>query len=210
MRIERNGKRRRLGRYLPGQSGTVEATIALPSVQALFTAPEIDPFSPHYDEYEDRIAIDGLAFELQADQLPSSVRATFLLPSAAIDGETAERVRDAVRRYCAKRLRTLDTEIRRVDRHGLVTLVLGFLAVIVLNAIARALANDTDDLVLAISDGLQVVSWVTLWFPVNLLVYDRWYYRREHKVYRLLEGMEISLAPYDPRPSVPAGRSTER
>ena len=26
----------------------------------------------------------------------------------------------------------------------------------------------------------------------------------------LLEGMEISLAPYDPRPSVPAGRSTER
>ena len=40
---------------------------------------------------------------------------------------------------------------------------------------------------LAISDGLQVVSWVTLWFPVNLLVYDRWYYRREHKVYRLIE-----------------------
>ena len=87
-----------------------------------------------------------------------------------------------------------------------------FLAVIVLNASARALANDTDDLVLAISDGLQVVSWVTLWFPVNLLVYDRGGTTGgSTRCTGVLEGMEITWR----RTTVLArarlaGRSTER
>jgi len=36
---------------------------------------------------------------------------------------------------------------------------------------------------------------VTLWFPINLLVYDRWYARRDQKIYEAMLGMEIALAP---------------
>jgi hypothetical protein len=209
VRIERNAApRRSLRRLAPGRRADVDVTIALPSAEALFESPEVDPFSPRYAEYEDRAALDALAFELQADRLPACVHATLVLPSDALEPGLVERIPDAVRRYCARRVSVLDTEVRRVNRHGVIALVIGFLAVIALNAVARTLSDATDDVLLAISDGLQVVSWVTLWFPINLLVYDRWYYRRERRVYRLLGSMPVTIVPDDARPPAPAGRST--
>ena len=51
---------------------------------------------------------------------------------------------------------------------------------IVLNGTVGALgtpeAGTVED---ALSAGLQVAAWVALWFPINLLVYDRWYYVRD-------------------------------
>ena len=208
MRIERNAPKRRLRRFLPGRRGETHVDIALPSPDALFAAPEIDPFSPRYDDFEDRAAIDALAFELQADRIPAGLTATFRLPEAELEPGLEERVQAAIGRYCAKKVAGLDLELRRVYRHGFFALLVGFLAVIVLNSAARALADETDDLLQALSDGLQVISWVTLWFPVNLLVYDRWYYKREQQVYRVIGEMAITVRPDEARSPALADRST--
>ena len=106
-----------------------------------------------------------------------------------------QRIRDAVARYCRVKLAALDIELRKTTQLGFRTLVIGFLAVIVLNAASRQLDNSKNEIVLAISQGLSIVSWVTLWFPVNLLLYDRWYYRRDQAVYRTLLAMEITVRP---------------
>jgi hypothetical protein len=37
-------------------------------------------------------------------------------------------------------------------------------------------------------------GWVILWVPIGLLVYDRWYYSRDRKIYRRMEDMEIRIA----------------
>jgi hypothetical protein len=50
---------------------------------------------------------------------------------------------------------------------------------------------------------------VTLWFPINVLVYDQWYSRRDRGVYRHILEMEITVAPLA-QPPLPADRSTER
>jgi hypothetical protein len=34
---------------------------------------------------------------------------------------------------------------------------------------------------------------VILWVPIGLLVYDRWYYSRDRKIYGRMQGMEIRV-----------------
>jgi hypothetical protein len=34
---------------------------------------------------------------------------------------------------------------------------------------------------------------VILWVPISLLVYDRWYYNRDRKVYERLQDIEIEV-----------------
>jgi hypothetical protein len=79
--------------------------------------------------------------------------------------------------------------------------VLGFLVVLVLNAIARPLDSSDDNTLQSISLGLQAASWVVLWLPVNLLVYDRWYARRDQAIYREILEMDVSVVPGRNRPS---------
>ncbi len=66
---------------------------------------------------------------------------------------------------------------------------------LVLNGIARPLESSSNEILELLSTGLSIAAWVTLWFPINLLVYDRWYARRDQKIYEAMLGMEIALAP---------------
>jgi len=49
----------------------------------------------------------------------------------------------------------------------------------------------------ALSTGLQTVAWVILWFPINLLIYDRWYYRRDQRAYEKLRDLALTVRPQE-------------
>ncbi|HSE82267.1 MAG TPA: hypothetical protein VLA87_11360 [Gaiellaceae bacterium] len=106
-----------------------------------------------------------------------------------------QRAAEAVRRYCRVRIADLERNIREVTRHGIRALLVGLLAVLVLNALARPLETSGDSLLELFAEGLQVTSWVILWVPIGLLVYDRWYYTRDRKVYARMEELEWSVVP---------------
>ncbi len=92
------------------------------------------------------------------------------------------RARGAMERYCRRKIALVDDEIEASRRFGYRSLAWGFVAVIVLNGLAEAIDDDWDP----IAAGLSVASWVILWVPVNLLVYDLYYYRRDRRAYRAL------------------------
>jgi hypothetical protein len=123
-----------------------------------------------------------------------------VLPAPAIAPDLEQRAADAVRRYCAVKLSELGDDLRQLERHGWRMLIAGLVAVLVLNTIAKPLQDSSDSILELIADGLQIAAWVTLWVPINLLVYDRWYSRRDQQIYRELRAMEISIVPEDERP----------
>ena len=92
------------------------------------------------------------------------------------------RAREAMVRYCRRKIALVDDEIESSRRFGYRSLLWGLLAVLVLNGLAEAIDDDWDP----IASGLSVASWVILWVPVNLLVYDLFYYRRDRRAYRAL------------------------
>jgi hypothetical protein len=103
--------------------------------------------------------------------------------------DAAERVRAAMRRYCRRKIALIDDEIESSRRFGQRALLWGLLAVVVLNGLAEAIDDDWDP----IAAGLSVASWVILWVPVNLLIYDLFYLRRDRRAYRALLDAPVAV-----------------
>jgi hypothetical protein len=171
------------------QRGDLEITLRLPTLENLFVAPSMSPFSPEYETYGDLSGVDAIAARLRGEQPGSRVVVTLELPAEVVEPSLERRTADALARYCHVKLRALDQDIREVTRHGTRALLLGLVAVLFLNGIASSLETSGDSLLEAIAEG-----WVILWVPIGLLVYDRWYYSRDRKIYRRMEDMEIRIA----------------
>jgi hypothetical protein len=177
------------------QRGNLEITLRLPSLENLFVAPSLSPFSPEYETYGDLSGVDAVAARLRGEKPGSRVVVTLELPAEVVEPSLEQRTADALARYCHVKLRALDQDIREVTRHGTRALLLGLVAVLFLNGIASSLETSGDSLLEAIAEGLRVTAWVILWVPIGLLVYDRWYYSRDRKIYRRMEEAQIRIAP---------------
>ena len=173
----------------------VEITLQLPALANLFVAPDLDPFSPEYETYGDRPGVDVIASRLRSEKARGRIRAIVELPAEAIEPGVEQQAAAAVGRYCSVKQEGLERDLRDVTRHGLRALLFGLFAVLVLNGLARPLANSEDSLLELVAEGLQITSWVILWVPISLLVYDRWYYNRDRKVYEQMRELEIRVVP---------------
>jgi hypothetical protein len=177
------------------QRGDLEITLPLPSLENLFVAPSLSPFSPEYETYGDLSGVDAVAARLRGEKPGPRLVVTLELPAEVIEPSLEQRTADALATYCHVKLRALDRDIREVTRHGTRALLLGLVAVLFLNGIASSLETSGDSLLEAIAEGLRVTAWVILWVPIGLLVYDRWYYSRDRKIYRRMEEMQIKIVP---------------
>jgi hypothetical protein len=171
-----------------------EITLKLPTLANLFVAPDLDPFSPEYEAYGDQSGIDVIVSHLR-ERPGGRVRSIVELPAGEVEPGLDERAGDALGKYCKVKLAGLERSLQEVTRHGVRSLVVGLVAVLVLNGIARRLDQSDDTLLELVAEGLQITSWVILWVPISLLVYDRWYYSRDRKIYRRVEEMEIRVVP---------------
>jgi hypothetical protein len=173
----------------------VEITLPLPALENLFVAPDLDPLSSDYEVYGDRSGTDRIVSRLRTERPSARIQATVELPADAVRPGVEQQAADAVGRFCRVKLERLDEDLHEVTRHGIRALLFGLFAVLVLSALSRPLERSGDSLLEVVAEGLQVTSWVILWVPIGLLVYDRWYYSRDRKIYRRLQDLEIRIVP---------------
>ncbi len=168
-------------------------------IEHLFEDPHPDPFAPDQADYDPRPGLVQMVSAVQQAKRKAPVKVTVELPPRNVTPDVQERARAALARECRRRLAVLENEVDSVRRLGIRTLLWGLLAVIVLNGTVGALgtpeAGTVED---ALSAGLQVAAWVALWFPINLLVYDRWYYVRDQRAYTTLRDLPLRVVPRSP------------
>jgi hypothetical protein len=210
VRIERNEAGRRSLWPPFRRRYDVELTLPLRTIEHLFTAPGLDPFSPDYETYADKPGIETIAFVLDTEPRVRRVTAILELPTGSVDPELEQRTIDAVARYCRAKIAELDLELLRIKKYGIRALLFGLIAVLGLNAITRPLENAEDPILDLIAQGLQIAAWVTLWFPINVLVYDRWYSMRDQRVYTDMLLMDVRVVQTPSHRPEPAVRSTGR
>jgi hypothetical protein len=171
----------------------VEIRLLLPALPNLFVPPDLSPFSPDYETYGDRSGVDVVVTRLKNESLRSRFRAVVELPAEEIKPGIEQLTAAAIQRYCRVKLAGVDRDLREVTRHGIRALFVGLVAVLVVNGVARPLERSDDTILQLLAEGLQVTSWVILWVPISLLVYDRWYYNRDRKVYKRLQDIEFEV-----------------
>lgn len=167
----------------------LDLRVRLLRVEDLFATPDVDPFLEVHAGYDERPGVEQMLSALRLARKNATATATIELPAAAETTGLEETTRRAMGRYCRRKLALIDEELDGVYRFGVRALLWGLLAVAVLNGLASTIEDEADP----IAAGLGVASWVILWVPVNLLVYDRWYYKRDERAYRALLEAPIAI-----------------
>lgn len=177
-----------------------EITLALSDIRYLFQAPEPDPALGRYSEDS---GIDQIINELEPRSLRRPVHATIHLPAELITPTLETETLDAVRRYCDVQIRWVENEQAAVRRHGLMQLQIGlvFLAgCLFLSAFFGRIGALPDLLRTFLVEGFIIVGWVSLWRPVETLLYEWWPHRKDALHYKhIRDNMTISIVG-DPLP----------
>ena len=125
MRIERNETGLRSPWPPFRRRRDLELTLPLRSVEHLFAAPELDPFSSDYEVYGEKPGIETIAGVLHAEQGVRRVETILELSPDMIDAGLERRVGEAIARYCRVKIAELDLELLRIRRYGIRALAIG-------------------------------------------------------------------------------------
>ena len=177
----------------------VDLYLPMLRIEHLFEAPQLDPFAPELEAYDPRPGLEQMVRAVQRARRRATVRVTVGLPADVVTPGLEERARAALARECRRRITALNDDLDGVRRLGIRTLLWGLLAVLFINGAVGALGTtEPGSIEDALSTGLQTVAWVVLWVPINLLIYDLWYYRRDRRAYRTLRDLALEVVPRGP------------
>lgn len=174
-----------------GDRRLYETTLELISLDDLFQAPMLSPFDPRFGDHSTMPAIEFVADEIYAGGSYRAARARFVV-SDPID-RTADDVKEAIRRWASARAVGLGHDVRATRWRGWRSLVTGLVLFVVLIGIAQIVAEQSDDILATLAEGLEVAAWVVLWFPLDTLIYSVWQHRLDRRSYAVVRDMEIEL-----------------
>ena len=85
-------------------------------------------------------------------------------------------------------------QLRKLLREGRVSLVIGLAALAGFNAVSRLIGASNNPVIEVVHDGLSVLGWVSMWKPLQILLYDWWPIRHERRACQRLAEATITFA----------------
>jgi len=125
---------------------------------------------------------------------------TIFLPRSQISPGLAQAAKEAINKYCQFKIRQGSNEKTALRREGLKALRDGlvFLAIcLFLSALFGKVVLPSEFPIRYLSEGLLIFGWVSLWRPIEILVYDWWPYARNNRIYENIMDMEILIQPQE-------------
>ena len=87
-----------------------------------------------------------------------------------------------------------DRQLRKLFREGRISLVIGIAALAGFNAVSRVIGSSSNPVVEVIHEGFVVLGWVSMWKPLEILLYDWWPIRHERRACQRLADATITFA----------------
>jgi hypothetical protein len=181
--------------------------IAVNSPRQLFDAPVIDPFSENTLEI---LGMSGLAYitrQLQAHRRDlKHARLLVRMPADHITPGLDRRLADAVHRYCRAKIEDNKVEIHLIRFRSAIGLggLMVIVAVIVVVAYflyTGPLAEIPQAIQVAIAFTISLFAWVSLWDPLEALIFNPIALMRENFTLRRINQLEIAVEPNVPATS---------
>ena len=188
--------------------------LQLNSIDELFVAPSVNPFSTHEVDILGQAGIDVAQKRLLQTwpSRPRTARLTVQLPADRVTPDQAQAVSVALRRYCAD---TIDSNrlqrqltIRRSLRQLIVAfaaigVALAFIAILVVNPFGLLPGFLRGILIVLALYACSVLSFDAVWS----LVFDWVPFVQENAAYRVMERMEVVVEPLFALPLPPPPRA---
>jgi hypothetical protein len=152
--------------------------VRVPTIDRLFNP--IDPSPIHERSLNVEVAdwIEEWAEDLDRD-LPIEVEVH--VTSGSTEGRE-DAVISGIHNHFEYREWQLGRQLHKLLREGRLSLVIGLIALTAFTTAARIIGPSDDTFVEVVHEGLAVLGWVSMWKPLELLLYDWWPIRRERRV----------------------------
>ena len=185
---------------------TKEFTVRLDSIDYLFIAPEVAPFSEKETELLGESALMRVMKKMEPGffRRRDKVHLNILLPPEKLTPSLPNQVDAALDRFCEARITDNKLRIRRTIWVGLRSLPFGLIFLGISMALSamfdsQALTFIPERLNRLLGEGFVVIGWIALWNPVGTFLYDWVPFWRENQVYRYMKTMDINLQPQQRR-----------
>lgn len=166
--------------------------LELGSLAELFGDPVFDPLGGRVEEAS---GLDRLANELRPlRRAPVSTR--IVLPAGERAPDLEARCRRSLQAVLDRRIERNRNDARSLRKEGYATLWRG-LVFLALCLLGSRLMGEIDLLPgfieRFIDEGLVIAGWVALWYPLDVLLYQRWPLARERRLYENLRDMQLEF-----------------
>ena len=180
---------------------TDELVMTLTDVSHLFNAPPADPLSPSPVEALGVAGVEHLLSRLYMDKkLLRLKKLVLILPSEKLPEDGGERVMLALHRQAELRLVDQRRDLRNTYRNGwrAFLIALGLLAICL--AISSIFASDFTGgmrplIRKTFEYGFEIIGWVILWHPVDVIVFEPLLIRWRIKSLNTLAAMQVVVRP---------------
>ncbi len=174
--------------------------VPLDHPEQLFVADFVKPSSRKYSAFTAQPAMDTVRdiLLMRMPRKTTDIQLDVVLPADQVTEGLDTQLTDAVRRWVMVQ-NTMDVESTVADGSiGRRLFLLGFAAFMVLQILSiwvRKLGEDTNDFLLAaIAEALGVISWVMLWFPVQMFTVEVWRASIKRKRMKAMERMTVTVS----------------
>jgi hypothetical protein len=170
----------------------LDVRLELSDPRELFSASPPDPLAgrPYGESGVDRILN-------QLRPRPGRrVRATIVLPEAARAPDLEARCRAALENFCSTRIAHIHNDRRSLWHEGRATLTRGLLFLAICMLGSRLVGEPVylhPVIARFLDEGFVIAGWVALWWPLDVLLYQRWPLARERRMYESLQSMELAF-----------------
>lgn len=168
-------------------------TLKLDDIKHLFKDPEFNLFTPQADSSS---GIERIVNQLKLTSLTDKVRTTISLPDHQKSENLEKLIIDALQRYCNHKIERISNEITSLRGQGIRALRRGllFLAVCLIISTSFDKIEYLPTLVHKfLNEGFLIAGWVSLWYPIELLLYEWSPLRRQKQIYEMIKDMEIKV-----------------
>lgn len=180
-------------------SDTQGITLSLTTLDQLFNDPQVNPFSEKEVEVRGESGMSYLLHELQGRRRDGQdLRLTVLLPPDQITADLQPSLSQAIHRYCQARIESNMLDIHLIRARS--STGLGILLAIVVILIAAAyllltqVAPDAPPAIQAvIVSTICLFAWVSLWDPLEALLFNPLVPMRENRLLRRILDMNVQV-----------------
>lgn len=168
-------------------------TLKLDDIKHLFREPEFDLFRSQTDSCS---GIERLVNELKPTSLTNKVRTTISLPEHQLSENLKKSVVDALQRYCNNKIEKISNDLISLRGQGIRALRRGLLF-LALCLIVSTFFDRIEYLPILVhrflNEGFLIAGWVSLWYPIELLLYEWSPLRRKKQIYEMIKDMEVKI-----------------
>src|ERR671932_269364 len=168
----------------------LRVTLEYTDINWLFDQPDVSPFSENFHEYSTRPGIEHIYNELHANPSLKRVETTILLPPDQTTPALEQQTREAIRRYCLARSQEVGQDERALRWRSLGALAIALVLFVPYVIVEKPLQESEIWLLNLIGEGMSILIWVALWFPLDALVFGVLSYHADSESYRRASEMQ--------------------